>query len=135
MSKILNICEGNLVVKCVHEGSGAEVQATSRIGDTGSDASFSPTDLVGAALGACALNVMGAYALKHDIDITGATAEVTKESTPNLGPIASLKVVFRMPPKNYSDREKKALQNCVRNCPVHKSLAPHVEQEMIFEWQ
>lgn len=135
MSKIITTCDGNLAVKCVHEGSGAEVLATSRIGEAGSDASFSPTDLVGAALGACALNVMGAYALQHGIDISGATAEVTKVSQPNLGPIASLEVLFRMPPKGYSEKEKKALQNCVRNCPVHKSIAPHVEQTMTFEWR
>lgn len=135
MSKVLNTCQGNLTVKCQHEKSGAEVLATSRIGDAGSDASFSPTDLVAAALGACALNVMGAYALKHGIDIAGATAEVTKVSAPNLGPITSLGVLFRMPPKNYSERDKKALQNCVRNCPVHQSLAPQVQQEMVFEWQ
>lgn len=135
MSRIINAYQGNLIVKCRHEGSGAEVDATSRIGDVGSDASFSPTDLVGAALGACALNVMGAYALKHNIDIAGATAEVTKVAFPNLGPIASLEVVFRMPPKNYTEKEKKALQNCVANCPVHKSLGSQVEQKMSFEWQ
>lgn len=109
--------------------------AVSRIGDTGSAVSFSPTDLVAAAPGACSLNVLGAYAETHVPDITGTTAEIVKKTEPNLGPIASITVVFNMPQRNYIEREKKALQNCVKSCPVHGSLDAKVEQKLILNWQ
>lgn len=134
MARILDEYEGELSVRCVHENSNATVLAQSRIQDFGHSESFSPTDLVAAALGACALNVMGAYAHSHDIDISGARAEVVKTMHPNLGPIASLEVTFRMPDRAYSEREKKVLENCVKSCPVHKSLSGAVEQKMTFIW-
>lgn len=134
MAAITDTYEGNLCVKCVHDASGASVMAESKIQDLGRSESFSPTDLVATALGACALNVMGYYAAQHGIDITGAEAHVKKTMHPNLGPIASLEVTFRMPDKIYSDREKKVLEKCVKSCPVHKSLSVDVKQVMKFVW-
>lgn len=134
MSTILTDYEGELSVRCVHEGSKASVLAQSCIDDFGHRESFSPTDLVAAALGACSLNVMGAYAHAHDIDITGARAKVSKTTAPNLGPITRLEVTFHMPARPYSAKEKKVLENCVKTCPVHKSLSADIEQVLTFVW-
>lgn len=134
MSTIVNEYEGELSVRCVHGASKASVLAQSCVNDFGHKESFSPTDLVAAALGACALNVMGAYAHAHDIDITGARAEVSKTTAPNLGPITRLEVTFCMPAKAYTAKEKKVLENCVKTCPVHKSLGDGIEQVMTFVW-
>lgn len=134
MTKVVDIYEGELCVKCVHEKSQASFMAESKVADLGHDDSFSPTDLVGTALGACGLNTMGLYAERHKLDITGARAEVTKTADPKTGVITRLEVVYHMPAKDYDDATKKALERCVNSCPVHKAIAPEVEQKITFLW-
>lgn len=48
---------------------------------TGKGEEFSPTNLVEAALSGCMLLSMGAFAKRHDIDLTGARIDVDITST------------------------------------------------------
>ena len=40
-----------------------------------------------------------------------------------------------MPDREYTDRQKAAIEHCAHTCPVHLSLHPDVEQEFIFRWK
>lgn len=124
---------GELTVKCVHNRTQTSVMAESKIKDQGKDESFSPIDLLDAALGACALNTMGYFAARHNLDIAGAEADVSRTMTDNGATIAGLEITFRMPARSFKEADKKALENCVNGCPVHKALAS-VPQKFNFIW-
>ena len=64
----------------------------------GEGKSFSPTDLVATALGTCILTTMGIVAQRNNIDMTGATAKVTKEMvTTPVRRIGRLATTIHMP--------------------------------------
>ena len=48
---------------------------------TGKGEEFSPTNLVEAALGGCMLLAMGAIAMRHDVDLSGARIDVSISAT------------------------------------------------------
>lgn len=132
MADVVDTYEGELTVKCVHAKSQASVLAESKIKDFGHHDSFSPVDLLSAALGSCALNTMGYYANRHGIDITGAEADVSCAMS---GPtITSFELTFRMPSSGIDEKSKKALEGCVASCPVHKAIGADVEQKITFIW-
>lgn len=96
--------------------------------------SFSPAGLLAAALGACALNIMGLYAARNNLDITGAEADVTPNLPSSDSALSSLDVIIRMPARSYSDQQKEELEKCVGACPVSKSIASGVKQNIRFIW-
>ena len=65
---------------------------------TGKGEEFSPTNLVEAALSGCMLLSMGAFAMRHDIDLTGARIDVdiTSVDRPVMR-FESIDVVVTMP--------------------------------------
>src|SRR5271154_342408 len=73
--------QGDLHCKAVHGPSGTELSTDAPKDNQGRGESFSPTDLVATALGACMLTVMGIASRTLNIDISGATATVEKEMT------------------------------------------------------
>lgn len=132
MADVVDTYEGELCVKCVHVKSQASVMAESKIRDFGHSDSFSPVDMLAASLGACGLNTMGYYANRHNLDISGAEADasVSMEGAQ----ITAIEVIFRMPPNSFADKDKKALENCVQSCPVHKAISADVKQRISFIW-
>ena len=66
----------------------------------------SPTDLCCAALGACAMTIIGIWAEKRDVDVRGTRVEVNKTMAADPRRIGKIEVVFKMPARNYSDKEK-----------------------------
>ena len=125
---------GDLRVECEHVASGTKIITDAPVDNQGKGEAFSPTDLCATALGACALTIMGIYARNHGLDITGATAEVTKHMNASPRRIGKVEVIFNMPAKGYSEKDKKALENSVHTCPVHLSLHADTEQVFTFNW-
>lgn len=126
--------EGELHCKAVHGPSGTELNTDAPRDNQGRGESFSPTDLVGTALGTCILTTMGIVARTLEVDLTGATATVQKEMTSE-GPrrIQSLTVRIHVPAE-VSDAHRERLERAARACPVHKSLHPEVELPLEFTW-
>jgi uncharacterized OsmC-like protein len=104
------------------------------VDNEGRGESFSPTDLAATSLGACMLTIMGIAARKQGVDLGDTQVKVLKEMTPKPPRrIAKLTVVFTIPlPASHEKRAM--LEEAARNCPVHLSLDPGVEQEMRFDW-
>ncbi len=126
--------QGDLHCKAVHGPSGTELNTDAPKDNQGRGESFSPTDLVATALGACMLTVMGIMARTLKIDIAGTTATVEKEMTataPRM--IASLTVKIHVPQSLSSDNQQK-LERAAHTCPVHKSLHPDVQTPIEFTW-
>ena len=70
--------QGDLHCKTVHGPSGTELSTDAPKDNQGRGESFSPTDLVAAALGTCMLTIMGIMARTLELDIAGTTATVEK---------------------------------------------------------
>jgi putative redox protein len=126
--------QGDLHCKATHGPSGAELNTDAPKDNQGRGESFSPTDLVGTALGSCMLTIMGIAARTLNIDISGTTASVEKEMTAALPRrIQRLTVRIHVPHSpSPTDREK--LERAAHTCPVHKSLHPDVEVPIVFTW-
>ena len=125
---------GDLRVECEHVASGTKIITDAPVDNQGKGEAFSPTDLCATALGACAMTIMGIWARKNDVDIVGATVEITKHMSASPRRIGKVEVIFNMPAKGYSDKEKQALENAAHTCPVHLSLHEATEQVFTFNW-
>ncbi len=134
MSKIAIDYEGNLRTRAVHQGSGAAIQTDAPKDNHGKGELFSPTDLLAAALGTCVLTLMGIMAQRLKVELKGLRATVEKE----MAPLPSRKVgrlVVHVYALNQLDLETASkLEAAGAGCPVHHSLHPDVQQEIVFHW-
>jgi putative redox protein len=129
------VYEGQLHCNATHGPSKATISTDAPKDNQGLGEAFSPTDLVGAALGTCTLTILGIYAQRHNLDLVGTTAHVTKEMvTAPVRRIGKLTVTIRIP-KPVPEAQRQALENAVRTCPVHQSLHPDVQQIIEFVYQ
>ena len=126
--------EGGFHCLAVHGPSGAQLPTDAPRDNMGRGEAFSPTDLVATALATCVLTTMGIVAHRNDIDMSGATARVTKEmvSTPTRR-IGRLACTVHMP-RRLDDEQRRRLENAAHGCPVHKSLHPDVDAPITFIW-
>lgn len=125
---------GDLRTECVHVASGTTLVTDAPVDNQGKGESFSPTDLCATALATCAMTIIGIYGRNHDVDITGATIEVTKTMSANPRRIAKIEMIFHMPDRDYTDHQKLMMERAALTCPVHLSLHPDVEQVFTFKW-
>ena len=72
---------GDLHCIATHGPSGVKVETDAPVDNHGRGLSFSPTDLVGAALGTCMATIMGICATRLNLDLNGMRIEVSKEMT------------------------------------------------------
>jgi putative redox protein len=126
---------GGLHSDAVHTQSGTRLQTDAPLDNGGRGESFSPTDLVAAALGTCMTTTMDLYAKRNGFSIDGAKAIVVKHmvSTP-VRRIGKLEVVIQVPlPSGHPQRA--TLEKVALNCPVQKSLHPDLEIPVSFSWR
>jgi putative redox protein len=132
MVKIDMVYEGQLHCALTHEPSGTVISTDAPKDNMGRGEAFSPTDLVAAALGSCMLTVMGIAAAKHQIDLKGTTAQVSKEMvTAPVRRIGSITVTLHMAAGIPVDK-RAMLEAAAHSCPVHKSLHPDVKTPIQF---
>ena len=134
MVTLTSTYEGGLRCRAVHGPSGTTLITDAPVDNHGKGESFSPTDLMATALGACMMTIMGIVAERHGIDLAGATAETVKEMTPSPPRrIASLRTRLTIPlPPDHPQRA--ALEQAAHTCPVHKSLHPDIDAGVEFVW-
>jgi putative redox protein len=129
------IYEGQLHCQATHGPSNATISTDAPKDNQGRGEAFSPTDLVGAALGSCMLTIMGIYAQRQKLDLSGVSARVTKEMvTAPIRRIGKLTVTFKLPAA-LSSEHRSALEKAALTCPVHQSLHPDVKLETAFNYQ
>ncbi len=128
------IYTGDLHTDAKHIRSGNTIATDAPTDNNGKGEAFSPTDLVAAALGSCILTIMGISARNYDIDISGATAQVTKTMLSNPRRIGKLEVIVQMPDRAFSHKDKLVLERAAHGCPVKRSLHPDLEETITINW-
>lgn len=116
-----------------HGPSGARLDTVPPKDNGGSGATFSPTDLVGAALASCALGTMALKARREGVSFGPASAQVEKIMTGAPRRIASLGLVIDMP-KGFPEGLRATFEEAARGCPVARSLHPEVGFPMTFRY-
>lgn len=126
--------QGELHCKLTHGPSGIKIATDAPKDNMGRGESFSPTDLVGAALVSCIVTTMAIVARRNNLELVGVTASVKKEMVADpLRRIARLPVQVTVPMK-VDDEMRKRLENAGNTCPVKKSLAANLDAPIEFKW-
>ncbi len=125
---------GNLQIQSQHTGSDATLLCDAPVDNGGKGQSFSPTDLCALSLGTCAMTMMALYAQSHGLDMVGASMETVKVMAAQPRRIAEIHVTITMPSKGFSEKDKKAMENAVKTCPVHHSLHADIVQNISIVW-
>ena len=140
MSVEINVVYGgSLHCDATHAPSGNSLSTDAPKDNQGLGESFSPTDLVAAALGTCMVTIMGIVARRDNLDIEGTTVKVVKDMVQEpVRRIGALQITITVPSekaKNLSEVDRKKLQNASKHCPVHQSLHPDVSTPVtiVFE--
>ena len=122
---------GNLNVDLVHEPSGATLRTAAPVDNQGDGSSFSPTDLVAAALGSCMLTLMGITAEREGIDLTGLSFRLEKHMRSDPRRIDRIPVEIVLPP-GLDGSQRQALEDAARGCPVCHSLLEAIDRPLRF---
>jgi len=134
MVTIESVYEGGLHTTARHGPSGASMETDAPKDNEGRGASFSPTDLVAAALGTCMLTTMGIVARRKGIKLEGARARVDKHMVADPARrIGRLEVAFDMP-AGLGAEERQLLEKTAMTCPVHRSLRQDVDIPVHFRY-
>ncbi|WP_413998915.1 OsmC family protein [Flavobacterium sp. W1B] len=125
---------GELRTSSIHLQSGNEIISDAPLDNNGKGEAFSPTDTVANALASCMMTIMGIKSREMDVDLTGATASVTKIMNAEPRRIGAIEIAFEMcgtsDPKNQTILERAAM-----TCPVFLSLNSDIEKRITFNWK
>ena len=120
-------------VKLVHGPSGTAIGTEAPRDNGGTGGSFSPTDLVGAALASCAMTTMALAASREGIPWSQTSARIEKRMSSAPRQIAQLSLEIDMPP-GLSPEQRAHLEEVGRKCPVARSIHPDVNVPMVFRY-
>jgi uncharacterized OsmC-like protein len=134
MVTLTSTYEGGLRCRATHGPSGTTLITDAPVDNHGKGESFSPTDLVATALGACMMTIMGIVAERHGLNLVGMKAETVKEMSKDMPRrIAGLRTRLTIPlPADHPQRQ--LLEQAAQTCPVHKSLSPEIDAAIEFVW-
>jgi putative redox protein len=126
--------DGGLRCTATHGPSKAQIQTDAPKDNHGKGEAFSPTDLIGVALGTCMMTTMAIVATRHNIELRGAKVRVGKEMVADpTRRIGRLTVEFTLPP-GVATEQRQMLENAAHSCPVHKALHGNVDIPVMFRW-
>lgn len=126
--------EGELRNTLEHENTGTQVCTDAPVDNHGKGRSFSPTDLMCTATGACMMTIMGIYAQEHGLDLKGAWIEVSKEMSANPRRIARISVELHIP-LSADSPHCAALIECAEGSPAMHSLHPDIDVPLTWHWE
>ncbi len=127
--------EGHLRTEATHTASGTVIQTDAPVDNHGRGEAFSPTDLVGTALGTCILTTMAIVAERHQVDLVGSSFTMEKiMSTSAPRRIAQLNVALHLP-ATLSPNNRALMERTAHTCPVALSLNPEIRQEVRFVYE
>jgi uncharacterized OsmC-like protein len=130
--------EGQLRCSAKHGPSSTTLATDAPTDNQGKGESFSPTDLVAAALATCMLTTIGLRANKHGWSVDGIEVQIEKHMTKEPPRrIERLPVRFSVPAsvtRALSPEAKRELEQAAKTCPVALSLHANVEVTTSFDW-
>lgn len=122
---------GNLKTEMTHGPSGAILRTAAPVDNQGDGSSFSPTDLVAAALGSCMVTTMAIVAERDGIAAEQFTFRIEKHMVNAPRRIGAIPVEIHMP-KGLSSDQRIKLERAAHHCPVHRTLLPEVDKTVTF---
>jgi putative redox protein len=136
MPTIHTIYLGDLHTEAEHVKSGVKLITDAPPDNQGKGESFSPTDLLSASLGSCMMTIMAiaARTAGFEPELKGTEINITKIMASEPRRVGEIMVEFNFPPNQFSEKQKKMLENAARACPVVKSLHEDLKETIIFNW-
>lgn len=133
MVKMTAHYQGEKHCEILHEPSSSIIGTDAPRDNNGRGELFSPTDLIGAAMGSCMLTVMAIAAEKEGVSIKGSRVNIEKEMVQNPRRIAKLNIALHLP-QNVPHDYRKKLEQVGLTCPVKLSLHPDMQIPVIFHY-
>ncbi len=132
-TKITGKYTGSLRNNLIHNQSNKTIITDAPLDNNGKGESFSPTDLVAAALGSCMLTIIAIRANSKNINIGNPTYEIKKhmESSPRKISVIEINIIFF---QSFSEDQKSYLEEEAKNCPVALSIDSSIEQRITFNY-
>jgi len=124
---------GELRTESTHIQSGQKLTTDAPTDNEGKGKAFSPTDLLATSLANCMLTIMGITAQSKNINIDSTRATVEKIMGQEPRRVQEIKIDFQFP-TNYTDKEKKLLEQAALTCPVANSLSKDLIQTIKFSY-
>lgn len=125
---------GELQCSVMHGPSKDRISTDAPVDNQGRGQHFSPTDLMSAALGACALTTMAIAARRAGWELANARASVVKEmGTEPRRHVSRVTVEIRLP-ASLDDKKRAFMEETARHCPVAESLGPRTERAFSFKY-
>lgn len=125
---------GNLRTQSKHLASSDIIITDAPVDNHGKGEAFSPTDLMSNSLGCCMLTIIGIAANTHHFNIDGTMVQITKIMQAAPRKVAEIKVDFKFPANDYTDKQKTIIEHAARTCPVALSLHPDIVQTITFSY-
>jgi putative redox protein len=124
---------GNLGTELTHDPSGVTLRTAAPVDNQGDGSSFSPTDLMAAAVASCVVTTMAIVAQREGIPFDEASFHVEKHMRSDPRRIDRLPLRVTMP-AGLAPEQRARLEAVGRGCPVHRSLLPDIEKEIEFRY-
>lgn len=128
------VYNGDLRTTSVHLQSGTEILSDAPKDNHGKGEAFSPTDLIANSLATCMFSIMGIKARDLNVDLSGSTAMVTKIMQAEPRKISRIEIIFDIV-ISVDAKTKTILERAALTCPVHLSLHPDIEKDVVFNWK
>jgi putative redox protein len=125
---------GKLHCDLEHGPSKKHIETDAPKDNNGLGEAFSPTDLVGAALGSCILTTLAISAEREGLVLKGSEARVQKEMVTAPHRRIGRFIVDIKLPKTLDEIHRKKFEHIAATCPVHRSLHPETLIEMNFAY-
>lgn len=126
--------QGNLHVAAKHLQSNTTLATDAPTDNGGKGESFSPTDLLATALGACAITIMAKKAESMNLEFRDTRAEVEKVMSADPRRVAEVNIHFYLS-SEFDERTRKILENTAYTCPVAQSIAAELKQNFVFHYE
>jgi uncharacterized OsmC-like protein len=134
MESLKTIYKGNFSTEVTHLQSNSVIVTDAPTDNRGTGQHFGPTDLFAASFGSCMLTIMGIAAQTHGFNIDGTTVKTTKIMADKPRRIGEIIVEITFPQNNYSEKERKIIEKCAKECPVAQSLHPDIRQTVVYHY-
>lgn len=125
---------GELRTSITHLASGNSFITDAPPDNNGKGEAFSPTDTVCAALSSCMMTLMGIYANRENVDLSGLSSEITKHMAANPRRIIKIEIKFTWPRPQATEHQIEMLKRAALTCPVALSLHPDIDQAVSFNF-
>ncbi len=127
------IYTGNLRCTATHIQSGTVIDTDAPTDNRGKGERFSPTDLLCVSLATCIVTTIAMKATDMEINIDNTTFDVTKYMITDPRRIGKIAVTINFT-AIVDDKLKTILERVGHTCPVHRSLHPDVELDIVYNW-